>query len=180
MWSRYIKSIRTPAWLNWKDKRLRAALLFFVGFFVLDLVLYNAFIVPPASELSAGEVRYRILRKRHVEAVLFNKQKNAFKGIIKGMPAQQDMPLLLKSLVQMAHQLNLSVSSVKYDIPQESGEFTMLSFSFPAEGQYGNVKRFIYDVETSDRLVGIQELKMDSDNGLVKMEMKLLTYIKGQ
>jgi len=35
-------------------------------------------------------------------------------------------------------------------------------------------------VETSDCLVGIQELKIDSDNGMVKMEMKLIAYIKGQ
>jgi Tfp pilus assembly protein PilO len=169
-----------PAWLKWKDKRLRAAFLSSVALLVLDLVLYSAIISPSAAQLSAGEARFRMLRKRHAEAVLFNKQKNAFSGIIAGMPAQRDMPLLVKGLVQTARQLNLSVSSVKYDIPQASGEFTMLAFSFPAEGQYHNVKRFIYDVETSDRPVGIQELKMDSDKGLVKMEMKLLAYIKGQ
>ena len=146
---------------------------------VLDLVLYSAFIAPASAQLSAGEVQYRALRKRHVEAVLFAKQKTSFSGIIAGMPAQKDMPLLIKNLLQTARQLNLSVSSVKYDIPQSSGAFIMLTFSFPAEGQYANIKRFIHDVETSDRLVGIKELKMDSDKGVVKMEMKLLTYIKG-
>jgi hypothetical protein len=35
-------------------------------------------------------------------------------------------------------------------------------------------------VETSDRLVGIQELKLDSDQGKVRLEMKLVTYIKEQ
>ncbi|HUI46697.1 MAG TPA: type 4a pilus biogenesis protein PilO [Nitrospirota bacterium] len=169
-----------PVWLKWEDRRLRAVLLSFVVLLVLDLILYNTLIAPFATQFSAGEARYRMLRKRHAEAVLFNTQKNAFSGFIAGMPAQKDMPLLVKSLMQTARQLNLSVSSVKYDIPQTSGEFTMLSFSFPAEGQYNNIKRFIYDVETSDRLVGIQELKMDSDKGPVKMEMKLLTYIKGQ
>jgi Tfp pilus assembly protein PilO len=169
-----------PSWCKWDDKRLRAALLSVAGLLVLDLILYSVIIAPLASELSAVEARYLMLRERHVEALLVNNQKKAFNGIIAGMPTQKDMPLLIKSLVQTARQLNLSVSSVKYDIPQPSGEFTMLAFSFPAEGQYGNAKRFIYDVETSDRLVGIQELKMDSDKGLVKMEMKLLAYIKGQ
>jgi len=73
------------------------------------------------------------------------------------------------------------VSSVKYDIPKRaSGELALLTFSFPAEGRYPDIKRFIYEVETSNRLVGIQELKLDSDQGKVRLEMKLVTYIKEQ
>ncbi len=180
MWSRFITNIRMPVWLQWTDKRLRAAFLSFTALLILDAVLYGALLAPAASQLSAGEARYRALRKRHAEAVLFTKQKASFSGIMAGTPSQKDMPLLVKNLVQTARQLGLSVSSVKYDIPKASGEFTMLAFSFPAEGQYANIKRFIHDVETSDRLVGIQDLKMDSDKGSVRMEMRLLTYIRGQ
>jgi hypothetical protein len=41
------------------------------------------------------------------------------------------------------------------------------------------VKRFIFEVETSTRLVGIQDLKLASDKGRVKLQMKLVTYIRG-
>ncbi|MGE5172628.1 MAG: type 4a pilus biogenesis protein PilO [Betaproteobacteria bacterium] len=163
------------------DKRLRTAALIFTGILILDLVLYGGFVATSAGKLTVCEAKYGEFRKRHAEAVLFKKQKPAFSGVMAGIPAQKDMPLLVKDLVQAARRLNLSVASVKYDIPRRaSGELALLAFSFPAEGRYADIKKFIYEVETSDRLVGIQELKMDSDQGKIKMEMKLLTYIKGQ
>jgi Tfp pilus assembly protein PilO len=56
----------------------------------------------------------------------------------------------------------------------------MLTFTFPASGAYADVKRFIYEVETSKRLVGIQDLKLSSEKGRVKLQMKLVTYIRGE
>lgn len=174
-------NVKTPMRFSVRTKRLRAAAVVFAAFLVLDLVLYGVFIAPSAALLATGEAKYSELRRRHAEAILFRNQKPAFSGIMSGIPAQKDMPLLVKDLVQTARLQNLSVSSVKYDIPKRaSGELAMLTFSFPAEGRYADIKRFVYDVETSDRLVGIQEMKMDSDQGRVKMEMKLLTYIKEQ
>jgi Tfp pilus assembly protein PilO len=174
-------NIKTAMRFSVKDGRLRAAAIVFTAFLVLDLLLYGVFIAPSVASLAAWEAKYAELRRRHAEAVLFKNQKSSFTGIMSGIPAQKDMPLLVKDLVQTARRLNLSVSLVKYDIPKRaSGELAMLAFSFPAEGRYADLKRFVYDVETSDRLVGIQEMKMDADQGRVKMEMKLLTYIKEQ
>ena len=161
------------------NRKVRIALALFAALAVLDLVLYGALVAPASSKLAAGEERYRELRKRHAVAVLYTEQKPTFSGFMAGIPEQKDMPLLVKDLVTTAKRLHLSVSSVKYDIPKRaSGELTLLTFLFPAEGRYNDVKRFIYDVETSDRLVGIQGLKMDSDKGAVRLEMKLLTYVR--
>jgi type IV pilus assembly PilO-like protein len=181
MWSLFIMNIKTPAWLREKDKRLRTAVLVCVGLLALDVLLYGGLVAPSAAWLSTWDAKYGELRKRHAGAVLFEKQKPAFAGIMAGIPAQKDMPLLVKELVQTARRLNLTVSSVKYDIPKRaSGELALLTFSFPAEGRYPDIKRFIYEVETSDRLVGIQELKLETSLGRVKLDMKLVTYIKGQ
>jgi Tfp pilus assembly protein PilO len=174
-------NLKIPASFRVNDKRIRTAALIFAGFLALDLFLFGVLVSPSSVRLAALEARYRELRKRRADAVLFKQQKPSVSGVIAGVPAQKDMPLLVKDLVQSARRLSLSVSSVKYDIPRRaSGELALLSFSFPAEGRYADIKRFVYEVETSDRLVGIENLKMDSDKGIVKMEMKLLTYVKGQ
>jgi Tfp pilus assembly protein PilO len=181
MWSLFIMNIKTPAWFREKDKKLRTAVVVCASLLTLNALLYGVLIAPSAAWLSTWDAKYSELRKRHAGAVLFKKQKPAFAGIMAGIPAQKDMPLLVKDLVQTARRLNLTVSSVKYDIPKRaSGELALLTFSFPAEGRYPDIKRFIYEVETSDRLVGVQELKLGSDQGKVKLEMKLVTYIKGQ
>jgi Tfp pilus assembly protein PilO len=180
MWWHIIRKIKAPAWLS-EDKKLRTALLICVGLLCANLLLYGVAITPSAGRLRDLETRYADLRKRHAEAVLFQKQKKMLAGIGAGLPAQKDMPLLVKDLVQTARKLNLKVASVNYDIPKRGSEgLTMLSFSFPAEGSYPSVKRFVYEVETSDRLVGIQDVKLDSEKGRVKLLMKLVTYIKAK
>ena len=173
--------IKAPEWLSVNDKRLRTAALVCAGLILIDLLVYFVLIAPSSASLSAGEKRYAELRKRHADAVLFKKEKSLFTGIISGVPAQKDMPILVKELVQTARRLNLKVETINYDIPKNvTGELVILSFSIPVEGRYPDVKRFIYDVETSDRFIGIQELKLDSEKGSVKLNMKLMTYVKGQ
>lgn len=180
MWWQPIKTIKAPAWLR-ENRKLRSALALCAGLVCANLLLYGIAIVPAAGRLAALESNYADLKKKHAEAVLFQKQKEAFAAFRAGIPSQKDMPLLVKELVQIARRLNIKVAAVNYDIPKRGAEgLTMLSFSFPAEGAYPAVKRFIYEVETSDRLVGIQEVKLDSEHGRVKLQMKLVTYIKGQ
>jgi len=179
-----IKNLKLPPWLRYpqalrENKNLRRAFLVCAGLCAADLVLYFALAAPSAARLAEREATYAELRKRHAEALLFQKQKKAFAGIKAGISSQKDMPLLVKELVQTARKLKLSVAAVSYDIPMPGGGgLTMLSFSFPAEGAYPAVKRFIYEIETSDRLVGIQDLKLDADRGRVRLQLKLVTYIK--
>jgi len=176
-----IKDIRLPAWLR-ESKPLRALIAATAACLCLVILLY-AFLLKPAEErLGAREASYNELRKRRTEALLFRKQKEELAGLKAGVPSQKDMPLLVKELVQNARRLGLTVATINYDIPRRSGEdLALLSFSFPAEGRYADVKRFVYDVETSDRLVGIQDLNLSGgDKGRVKLQMKLVTYVKGR
>jgi Tfp pilus assembly protein PilO len=162
-----------------ENRRLRTAVLAFASLLGLVLLLYGVLVVPSSATLSERERRHADLRKRHAEAVLFKKQKESFAGIRAGIPAQKDMPILIKELVQTARKLKLAVATVNYDIPRPGGQgLTMLSFSFPVEGSYPNVKRFIYEIESSERLIGIQDLKLDGDRGRVRLQLKLVTYIR--
>jgi Tfp pilus assembly protein PilO len=180
MWSLAIAKMRAPLWLKENNWKLMTMAMVCVALLCANLLLYGALIAPSDARLKTMEAKSADLRRRHAEAVLFREQRRLFAGIMAGVPAQKDMPILVKDLVQTARRLNLSVASVKYDIPSRAGgELAMLTFSFPAEGRYPDIKRFIYNVETSDRLVGIQDLKMTSEKSRVSLEMKLFTYIKG-
>jgi Tfp pilus assembly protein PilO len=181
MWLLSIAKMQAPPWLKQNDRKLRMALFVLAGLVCLNLLLYGVLVAPAVARLTASEAKFAELKRRHAEAVLFKKQKTSFTGTMAGIPAQKDMPLLVKEFVQTARRSHLSVASIKYDIPKRaSGELAMLTFSFPVEGRYPDIKRFIYEVETSGRLVGIQELKLDSDQARVKLDMKLVTYVKGQ
>ena len=175
-----IPGLKLPALLR-ENNKLRAAALLCIGLVCATLLVYFAALAPSVTRLRDLESRYAELRKKHSEALLFQKQKELFTGFRSGIPTQKDMPLLVKDLVQTARKLNLSVAGITYDIPRRAkDDITMLTFSFPAEGAYPNVKRFIHEIETSDRLVGIQDLKIESDQGKVKLQLKLVTYIRGE
>ena len=162
-------------------KRLRVLAAVCAGLIVLNLLLYAFTVVPAAAHLAASRQQYGDLKREYAEAALFQKQKQLFAGLMSGIPAQKDVPLLIKDLAQTARRLNLSVDAINSDIPtQGTGGLTMLTFTFPAAGSYPDVKRFIYQVETSSRLVGIQDLKLGSEKGRVKLQMKLVTYIRGE
>jgi Tfp pilus assembly protein PilO len=180
MWLPSIGKIKALSWLAENSKQLQIAAVPFVALICINLLIYFILVAPNVSKLESGKVRSADLRQRHAEAVLFKEQKRLFAGLLAGIPAQKDMPLLVKELEQMAHRRNLSVAAVNYDIPRrESGELAKLSFSFPVEGRYPDIKRFIYEVETSARIIGIQDVILESDRGRVKLQMKLITYVKG-
>ncbi len=176
-----IKGITLPEWVR-DNKKLRPLIAAAAVLLFIDLLLYAAVVLPSGDRLRAQETRVSDLRKRRTEAVLFRKQKQQLAGIKAGIISQKDMPLLVKELVQNARRLNLTVAPINYDIPKRSGEdLALLTFSFPAQGRYADIKRFVYEVETSDRLIGIQDLKMnEGDKGRVDIQMKLMTYVKGQ
>jgi Tfp pilus assembly protein PilO len=171
---------KVAQWLRENSKQLRTAAVVFALLVCVNLLLYVLRIAPDEARLKTWAPNAAELRMRHAEASLFEEQKPLFAGLLDGIPVQKDMPLLVKELEQMAKKLNLSVAAINYDIPRrESGELAMLSFSFPVEGRYPDIKRFIYEVETSGRLIGIQNVSLESDQVKVKLQMKLMTYVRG-
>ena len=180
MWLPSIGKMKAVPWLRENGKQLRTVAIVFAALVCINLLLYVLLIAPSQISLKKSEAESTELRMRHAEAVLFKEQKPLFAGLLAGIPAQKDMPLLVKEFEQMAKRLNLTVAAINYDIPRrESGELAMLSFSFPVEGRYPDIKRFIYEVETSGRLIGIQDVTMESDKDKVKLQMKLMTYVRG-
>lgn len=186
MWRSSIRNIWQPdrfrALLSSRvSRRLGIITALCTGLIALNLLVYALVLAPAAARLAENRLRYADLKKEYAEAVLFQKQKQLFAGITSGIPRQKDVPLLIKDLMQASRRLNLSVEAVSSDIPQPgTGGLAMLTFSFPASGSYPDVKRFIYEVETSARLLGIQELKLASEKGRVQLQMKLVTYIRGE
>ena len=166
---------------NPATKRLRVIGALCAVLIVLNLLVYTFAVAPAIERLAKSRQQYADIKREHAEAVLFQKQKRLLSGLLEGIPAQKDVPLLIKELMQIARRQNLAVDAVNSDIPTPgTGGLTMLTFTFPASGAYADVKRFIYEVETSKRLVGIQELKMGSEKGRVKLQLKLVTYIRGE
>jgi Tfp pilus assembly protein PilO len=167
-------------WLR-QNRRLQTAALLCACLLAADLLLFLAAVRPLAADLRDLDARNAELRKSHAAAVLFQEQKKKVGAVTANVPTQKDMPLLVKELVQTARGLGLRVSSVKYDIPKHGGEgIAAFSFSLPVTGRYPDLKRFVYELETSRHLIGIEELELKADHESVALALKLITYVRGQ
>lgn len=160
-------------------KRLRAAAVVFLAVAVLDAALYLFLVSPSAEQLEASRAGYANLKKQYADAVLYQSRRQAFAGLKKGALFQKDVPLIINEVVKTAKVLGLSVESINSDIPQASGGLIPVTFTVPVSGAYQDIKRFIFAVETSERLIGIDDLKFSADKGRVKLQMKIVTYIRG-
>jgi Tfp pilus assembly protein PilO len=160
-------------------KRLRTATVLVIAAALLNVLIYTIAVAPAAGRLGAEQGRLAGLKRQFADALLFQKQKQALAGLNQGILTQKDVPLLIKDLVQMARRQNLAVGTINSDIPLPSNdELTMITFTVPVSGSYSRIKRYIYDVETTDRLIGIQDLRFAAEKQDVKLDMKLVTYIR--
>ncbi len=162
-------------------RRQRVLLALVAALVCVDALLYALLVAPTTHRIDALERQCAELTQRRTEAVLFQKRKRDLAGISEGMPAQKDMPILVKDLVQSARRLHLAVGAVQYDMPKRGGnDFSVLSFTFPAAGGYAAVKRFLYTVETADRFIAIRDVELASDKGRVSLQLKLATPVREQ
>ncbi len=167
-------------WIG-RNRRLQAVALVVGSLIAINLVLYVAVVRHLAADITERESRNAGLRKKYAAALLFQQQKKTIGGFAASVPSQRDMPLLVKELQQTARRLNLRVGAINYDIPRPgSAGVALLSFSFPVTGRYADLKRFIYEVETSGRLVGIESIELKSGKGAVDLDLKLVTCVRGQ
>lgn len=165
-------------WLG-RNTALRAAAVVCIALLCADLALYLIVLRPLNAGLEARRAHIAGLRARHADAVLYQSQKKTLGGIAAAVPTQKDMPLLVKELQQTARRLGLRVGDVNYDIPKPGAEgAALLSFSFPVAGSYPELKRFVFEVETSPRLLGIETLEFRAERGTVGLDLKLMTYVR--
>ncbi len=155
-----------------------AALCIVIAF--MDLLFISLFLIPSVDRRDAARAQIAEMRHMSADAALFLKQKEIFSGMVSEIPTQQDVPLLFRDIVRSARSANLQVGSVNSDIPTPGNVgLAQLTFSVPLIGSYPDIKRFIYSMETTDRLLGIQGLALKAEKSRVAMTMKLVTYIKG-
>jgi len=175
----YLAGLSERLWLG-RNRELRAAAIVCAVILCADLGLFLAVERPLGMGIDSKRARITELRAKHAAAVLYQKQKKTLGGIAAAVPTQKDMPLLVKELELGARRLNLHVGPVNYDIPRPVAQgAALLSFSFPVTGKYPDLKRFLYEVEASSRLIGIESAEFKSDKGIVSLDLKLMTYVRG-
>lgn len=100
------------------------------------------------------------------------------------IPSKSEFTALIGELFSLADKAGLDINQVSYT-PAENAEQGVLTYGlqFSVAGDYGQIKKFVYLLEQSRRLIIIDELSLSSARGEgqeVSLRIRLTTYFKAR
>lgn len=163
------------------------------GLLLVNLVVAGLAVWVVAPRLAASEQaylarqqEYRDARSGEVDnspAGIYRRGRRDIKTFLDMIPEQASFTGLLKDLFGMAGKAGLAIDQVTYDpSPVKNEELLSYTLSFSVSGDYGKVKKFIFLIEHSPRVLVIDELNLKSVNeklpGQITLGLRLTTYFR--
>lgn len=103
-------------------------------------------------------------------------------NFIKGLTESADLTSILDEIFKSATKSGLDVPSADYN-PEAFKDSSMsrYAFTFPVEGRYRDIKKFLYDLESSRRPLVIEELSLASgktNEGKIRLRIRMSVYYR--
>lgn len=168
----------------------RFLLIGLAGLFAMNLLLFALlyFGVTPKLARTGMELSslQQQLRKTDVVAPqqAYEQGKKDLELFHTLLPSLRNFSELIGDLYALADQCNLKISQIGYS-QKELPESGILSYAlkFSLTGTYDELKRFIYGLEESKRLVVIEQMALNAANrddgaGSVSLSLNLTTYFR--
>lgn len=166
----------------------RFLLLGLSGLFSLNILLFSLLYFGVAPKLSQTERELALLQQqlRRSDAAAPQqayddgvKDYDRFRALL---PSLRNFSELIGDLYALAEQCNLEISQIGYT-QKKLPDTALLGYalSFSLIGTYDELKRFIYGLEESKRLVVIEQMtlnavKREEGTALVSLNLSLTTY----
>jgi type IV pilus assembly protein PilO len=174
----------------WRTNRILPivlGLLLLVGVLLLGI---NSLVVTPRLEnLERDFIRrqeaYRQARLAGESAdtpeALFRQGQADLETFRQAIPPRGDFPALVGDVFDLAGITGLTIDRIEY-APKilESEGLLQYSLTFNVGGSYGQIKKFVYLLEHSTRLIAIEELALNSAQtpDTISLRLKLATYFR--
>jgi len=178
----------------WHANRAFPLLIGLLALLTLAVYLWLVYQVNP--RLERLERRYIELQgqARHVRQLeadresptnLYQKRLADLSRFLEMVPPQKEFTRLIADIFGLADEAGLSIVSVNYS-PKELEDQNLLEYglAFAVKGDYAQLKKFIYLLEKSQRLIAIDSLTLsgtqnkESDESEVALQLKLTTYFQ--
>ncbi|MBI5492849.1 MAG: type 4a pilus biogenesis protein PilO [Deltaproteobacteria bacterium] len=150
-------------------------LVFSVLLIAADIIFGLKVIGAQRTELSSLEDRVSRLRPGSGAA----SSVDSFK---KGLPDANELTGILKEVLESARRNDLKAPAGSYS-PEavKDTDISRYTISLPVEGRYQQIKRFIYEIESSKRPVVIEEITLASgrgEDGAIGLNIRLSAYYR--
>lgn len=167
----------------------RRPLIILVALALINLAFYAILVYPLQSAAIREEDDYMQTRNRLASlkakaslAKTVQDSSSAIGELTGRLPARNGLPYLIRDIHGVAREFDLRIPNVTYEPQKVKGEaLTSLTITFPVEGNYPDIRRFIHEMETSDRLLMIEDIGISSsarETATTNLQMKLRTYLR--
>ena len=97
------------------------------------------------------------------------------------LPRKAEMTNIIREIDGLAKGASLAIHDITYESKKtEEGGIFQVSFSFPVEGKYVNIKNLIYKLESSRRMFTIDSLSLEKASGKedIRLKIRMSAYLK--
>ena len=112
----------------------------------------------------------------------FEAAANDIESFVSGLPSRHQMTKIIGEFHRVAKKSGLAISSSSYS-EQHKKESDLIEYrlSFPISGRYGQVRRFIYNLEKMPYLMSIDDIGLSSNKDKkVSLSLNISLYLKAQ
>ncbi|MBM2837821.1 MAG: hypothetical protein HW415_446 [Deltaproteobacteria bacterium] len=168
-------------------KSLRYMIVFWIlaaGMLVSDTAVYLYYLRPAENLLARIESEYQMKRAdRKPEIEGPDKKARELKAVYRELPRWEDFTRVMGEVYNKAERLNLKIESASYQpSPVKDSGLVQVTVTMPVTGSYADIKRFVYDLETSPRLFIIENLSLGSGKGQegdISLKLTVAAHFKG-
>ncbi len=172
-----------------KSGKVKVLLFLFVAVLAADIGFYLLRTAPATSraeELSGRIGTFReSLRQKESEYRYYmsfetgRAELEKFKDLL---PRRSDYVDVVRGVDRLAREDGMKSKSFGTERKEveKQGDLVQLNFSLPVSGSYANVRKFIYDVETSPLFLNIDHLGLsaEADASVITLSIGLSTYVR--
>lgn len=158
------------------------------GLFGLNILLFSLLYFGVAPKLSQTERELALLQQQSRRSDMIAPQQAYEQGVKDYarfrtlLPSLRNFSELIGDLYALAEKCNLEISQIGYAQKELSGtSLVAYALKFSLTGTYDELKRFIFGLEESKRLVVIEQMTLNAAKGeegatLVSLSLSLTTY----
>jgi type IV pilus assembly protein PilO len=175
----------------WRQNRIVPVLLLLLLVANTGLHVWRARMVQPQAaqlqqrldrqEQELERLRQIGVREDSPEAV-YRRGREDLSAFYAMIPPRSDLTGLIEELFNMAHNAGLEIDRIGY-APQKLQERPLMGYTlmFSVSGSYEQLKSFVYDIETSPRLITLDEIALSGageGDRSVSLNLRFTTYFQ--
>jgi hypothetical protein len=116
---------------------------------------------PAHHRLAATTAAHDVARQSFARLQRLRQTEEELQEVWRALPARKDFPTLILAVSDLARDHRIPIPGMEYTVrPMEEGLALRASIAFKATGDYAAIRRFIYQLETTNQHLVIEGLEV--------------------